>query len=212
MGGVETRYRYDYHASSLHLDPPCRGNNPSEHAGTPEVSEADHLCKLVIIGDRGTGKTCIASRIRGGKFSASYLYTIAVEFSTHHLCLNDDLIKVQIWDMAGDSQTWPASERTCFQYAHGVAIVYDVTDKKTFKNVPKWVKKYRNTASAEAKLMLIGNKCDRSEEKEVEYSTGRMFADEIGVPFMEVSAEDGSNVDLAFASLLADIMSTLQDS
>ncbi len=209
MGGVKSRH-YGPSFGFGSRDSLTEGEvRRTTTVGTDDRNSCDRLYKVVVIGDKRTGKTCLSSRFKGGAFCTSYLYTIAVEFSIHYVCLNDDWIKVQIWDMSGDSQHWPVSERTCFQSAHGVIIAYDVTDERTFENVDNWVKKtekHRNSSSALLKVFLLGNKCDRTEEKEVEYSTARKYADAIGAPFMEVSAKDSSNVELAFVTLLAEIM------
>ena len=174
-----------------------------------ESREIDYLCKILIIGDKKTGKTCLSSRFTEDTFSRiSYNCTFAAAFSSRIICLDNQWIKTQIWDLTGDSQ-YRLSARTGYKSAHGVVIVYDSTDNRTFENVPNWLKeveKYRVFASPELKLFLMGNKCDLSQEKEVEYSVARMYADKISLPFMEVSAKDGSNVELAFVTLLAEII------
>ena len=89
----------------------------------------------------------------------------------------------------------------------GVLIVYDATKKETFDNISFWIEQVEQCASPGTKVLLVGNKCDCTEQKEVDYITARDFANERQIPFFEVSAKDGTNVELAFTTLVAQIES-----
>ena len=83
--------------------------------------------------------------------------------------------------------------------------MYDATKEKTFDNVPCWLEEVEKYESPEATVMLVGSKCDLTEEKVVDYRTVKDFADERGIMLMEVSAKEGTNVELAFLTLVARI-------
>ncbi|KAK8946117.1 GTP-binding protein YPTM2 [Platanthera guangdongensis] len=85
------------------------------------------------------------------------------------------------------------------------AVVYDVTDQESFNNVKQWLNEIDRYASDNVNKLLVGNKNDLTASKVVSYETGKAFADEIGIPFMETSAKDAINVEHAFMAMAADI-------
>ncbi|KAF9597167.1 hypothetical protein IFM89_016155 [Coptis chinensis] len=87
----------------------------------------------------------------------------------------------------------------CFQ------VVYDVTDQESFNNVKQWLNEIDRYASENVNKLLVGNKCDLTNKKVVSYETGKAFADEIGIPFMETSAKSSTNVEQAFMAMAAEI-------
>lgn len=89
-----------------------------------------------------------------------------------------------------------------YHSAHGVMIVYDITDSRSFDNVRNyWMTEIRSHAPQNAVLMLVGNKCDMGAQRAVEFSTAEKFASELGISLFEVSAKTGINVDDAFLEL-----------
>ncbi|VDH96777.1 Hypothetical predicted protein, partial [Mytilus galloprovincialis] len=92
-----------------------------------------------------------------------------------------------------------------YRGANGVVIIYDITIQKSFDNVPKWVKEVESYANPNSKTILIGNKGDLESERIVDYSTGKKFADSVGLSFAETSAKISKNVEQAFLTLVSDI-------
>ncbi|KAI9072624.1 hypothetical protein K1719_045420 [Acacia pycnantha] len=84
-----------------------------------------------------------------------------------------------------------------YRGAHGIIIVYDVTDQESFNNVKQWLSEIDRYASDNVNKLLVGNKCDLKENRVVSYNTAKAFADEIGIPFLETSAKDATNVEQA---------------
>ncbi|MQL97849.1 hypothetical protein Taro_030550 [Colocasia esculenta] len=84
-------------------------------------------------------------------------------------------------------------------------IVYDVTDQESFNNVKQWLNEIDRYASDNVNKLLVGNKCDLTSNKVVSYETAKAFADEIGIPFMETSAKNATNVEQAFMAMAAAI-------
>ncbi|RZR84024.1 hypothetical protein BHM03_00010762, partial [Ensete ventricosum] len=84
-------------------------------------------------------------------------------------------------------------------------VVYDVTDEESFNNVKQWLNEIDRYASDSVNKLLVGNKCDLSANKVVSYETAKAFADEIGIPFMETSAKNATNVEQAFMAMTAAI-------
>ncbi|GFS35581.1 similar to RAS 5 [Actinidia rufa] len=84
-------------------------------------------------------------------------------------------------------------------------VVYDVTDQESFNNVKQWLNEIDRYASDNVNKLLVGNKCDLTANKVVSYETAKAFADEMGIPFMETSAKDATNVEQAFMAMAAPI-------
>ncbi len=109
-----------------------------------------------------------------------------------------------MWDTSG------LERFSCIRTPHyhgkqGVIVLYDTTNMETFENIQYWMSEIKRYGHPEAVVMLVGNKCDRTEKKNVDYSTARNFADEHNLTFFEVSAKDGTNTELALMSLVAQI-------
>ncbi|XP_010267054.1 PREDICTED: ras-related protein RIC1-like isoform X2 [Nelumbo nucifera] len=151
-------------------------------------SEYDYLFKLLLIGDSGVGKSCLLLRF-------AKIRTVEQDGKT---------IKLQIWDTAGQER-FRTITSSYYRGAHGIIIVYDVTDQESFKNVKQWLSEIDRYASENVNKLLIGNKCDLTTNKVVSYETAKAFADEIGIPFLEASAKNATNVEQAFMTMTAEI-------
>ncbi|KAJ6414941.1 hypothetical protein OIU84_003863 [Salix udensis] len=113
-------------------------------------------------------------------------------------------IKLQIWDTAGQER-FRTITSSYYRGAHGIIIVYDVTDQESFDNVKQWLNEIDRYASENVNKVLVGNKSDLTANKVVSYETAKAFADEIGIPFMETSAKNAFNVEQAFMAMASDI-------
>ncbi|KAI1791560.1 GTP-binding protein ypt1 [Ganoderma leucocontextum] len=157
----------------------------------------DYLFKLLLIGDSGVGKSCLLLRFAEDSFTDSYLSTIGVDFKIRTIQLEGKTVKLQIWDTAGQER-FRTIAAAYYRGAHGIIMVYDVTDGETFSNVKGWLQEIERYASEDVKKLIIGNKSDLVEKKVVEYSVAKEFADNLSIPFIETSARDATNVEEAF--------------
>ena len=170
-----------------------------------------YLYKLILVGDSATGKTSLVTGVARGEFSTDYIPTdsiankwfFGVHFTSRIIVIDGTRIKLQLWDITGNPRF--RATHTYIRGAHGIIVVYDATKEKTFDNVPCWLEEVKKYESPEATVMLVGSKCDLTEEKVVDYRTAKDFADERGIMLMEVSAKEGTNVELAFLTLVARI-------
>ena len=94
----------------------------------------------------------------------------------------------------------------------GILLVYDVTDENSFNNIRNWVRNIEQHASESVNRILVGNKCDLTDKKIIDFEAGRALAEEYGIKFLECSAKSNINVDEAFISLAKDIKARLNDS
>ena len=119
----------------------------------------DILYKIVIIGDSGVGKSNILSRYVRDEFSIDTKATVGVEFGSKILTLNNQQIKIQIWDTAGQEK-YKSVSSIYYKGAKGALLVYDISRKETFNNLNRWVNEIKNNSDENINILLIGNKCD----------------------------------------------------
>ncbi|KAJ6826031.1 ras-related protein RABD1 [Iris pallida] len=167
-------------------------------------NEYDYLFKLLLIGDSSVGKSCLLMRFADDSYAESYISTIGVDFKIRTVELDGKTIKLQIWDTAGQER-FRTITSSYYRGAHGIIIVYDVTDMDSFNNVKQWLSEIDRYANDSVCKLLVGNKCDLVESKVVDTDKGKAFADEIGIPFLETSAKDSINVEQAFLTMSAEI-------
>jgi Ras-related protein Rab-1A len=165
--------------------------------------EYDYLFKLLLIGDSGVGKSCLLLRFADDSYLESYISTIGVDFKIRTVELDGKTIKLQIWDTAGQER-FRTITSSYYRGAHGIIVVYDVTDQESFNNVKQWLNEIDRYANENVNKLLVGNKSDLTAKK-VDTKTAKAFADEIGIPFLETSAKNATNVEQAFMTMAAEI-------
>ncbi|KAM8817665.1 ras-related protein Rab-25 isoform 1-T1 [Rhynchonycteris naso] len=167
--------------------------------GTEE--DYNFVFKVVLIGESGVGKTNLLSRFTRNEFSHDSRTTIGVEFSTRTVMLGTAAVKAQIWDTAG-LERYRAITSAYYRGAVGALLVFDLTKHQTYAVVERWLKELYDHAEATIVVMLVGNKSDLSQAREVPSDEARMFAETNGLLFLETSALDSTNVELAFETVL----------
>ncbi|KAF2204978.1 NCA2-domain-containing protein [Delitschia confertaspora ATCC 74209] len=153
----------------------------------------------------------VVDRISEDSFTPSFITTIGIDFKIRTIELDGKRVKLQIWDTAGQER-FRTITTAYYRGAMGILLVYDVTDERSFNNIRTWFSNVEQHATEGVNKILIGNKCDWEEKRAVSTERGQALADELGIPFLEVSAKSNINVDKAFYSLAADIKKRLIDS
>ncbi|XP_010682035.2 ras-related protein RABD1 [Beta vulgaris subsp. vulgaris] len=167
-------------------------------------NEYDYLFKLLLIGDSSVGKSCLLLRFADDSYVDSYISTIGVDFKIRTVELDSKTVKLQIWDTAGQER-FRTITSSYYRGAHGIIIVYDVTEMESFNNVKQWLNEIDRYANESVCKLLVGNKCDLVENKVVDTQMGQALADELGIPFLETSAKDAINVEQAFLTMAGEI-------
>ncbi|KAH8145770.1 uncharacterized protein LAJ45_10247 [Morchella importuna] len=166
--------------------------------------EYDFLFKVVLIGDSGVGKSNLLSRFTRNEFNLDSKSTIGVEFATRSIQVDSKTIKAQIWDTAGQER-YRAITSAYYRGAVGALLVYDISKHTTYENVTRWLKELRDHADSNIVIMLVGNKSDLRHLRAVPTDDAKNFAAENHLSFIETSALDASNVELAFQNILTEI-------
>eukprot|EP01103_Thecamoeba_quadrilineata_P016504 TRINITY_DN5539_c0_g1_i1.p1 TRINITY_DN5539_c0_g1~~TRINITY_DN5539_c0_g1_i1.p1 ORF type:complete len:226 (+),score=40.36 TRINITY_DN5539_c0_g1_i1:47-679(+) len=173
-------------------------------------SPYDYLIKMLVIGDSGVGKTCLLLRFCSNTFENSFITTIGVDFKIRTVRLEGKNIKLQIWDTAGQER-FRTITPSCYRGTMGIALIYDLTDQKSFDNIAGWLRDIDHHAPESVNRILIGNKVDMEDERVVQTEKGKEIAEKHNIPFFEVSAKTNINVEEAFISLAKDIKKRLID-
>eukprot|EP00019_Armaparvus_languidus_P003195 CAMPEP_0168593548 /NCGR_PEP_ID=MMETSP0420-20121227/8377_1 /TAXON_ID=498008 /ORGANISM="Pessonella sp." /LENGTH=207 /DNA_ID=CAMNT_0008629715 /DNA_START=110 /DNA_END=731 /DNA_ORIENTATION=- len=170
----------------------------------------EFIFKYVIIGDMGVGKSCLLHQFTESKFISDSPHTIGVEFGTRIVDVQSKKIKLQIWDTAGQER-FRAVTRSYYRGAAGALLVYDTTRRATFNHVTSWLTDARNLTNPNTVIVLIGNKIDMEEHRDVSYEEAAAFAKENDLIFIETSAKSGQNVEEAFLKTANLIFQNVQD-
>ena len=171
---------------------------------TKKNDDYDYLFKLIIIGDSYVGKTNIMSQYIKKEFNENSKSTIGVEFGNKIIKIDDKIIKAQIWDTAGQER-YKSITSAYYKGAKGAFIVYDITSKTTFNSVDKWIQDLNLYGDKNLALLLIGNKSDLEEKRQIKKEDGEEKAKSFGLGFIETSACTGENIDKAFDILLKEV-------
>jgi len=166
--------------------------------------EYDYLFKVVLIGDSGVGKSNLLSRFTRNEFNLESKSTIGVEFATRSIQCDGKTIKAQIWDTAGQER-YRAITSAYYRGAVGALLVYDIAKGVTYENVERWLNELRDHADSNIVIMLVGNKSDLRHLRAVPTEQAASFSEKYGLSFIETSALDSTNVELAFQRILTEI-------
>uniref|UniRef100_A0A3B4GMB3 small monomeric GTPase n=1 Tax=Pundamilia nyererei TaxID=303518 RepID=A0A3B4GMB3_9CICH len=159
---------------------------------------------MVLIGDSGVGKSNLLSRFTRNEFNLESKSTIGVEFATRSIQVEGKTVKAQIWDTAGQER-YRAITSAYYRGAVGALLVYDIAKHLTYENAERWLKELQDHADSNIVIMLVGNKSDLRHLRAVPTDEAKAFAEKHGLSFLETSALDSSNVELAFQTILTAI-------
>jgi len=160
-------------------------------------NQYQYLFKFIIIGDEAVGKTCLLLQFTDKRYRTTHQVTVGVEFGSRTVDIAGTHIKLQCWDTAGQDR-FRSIIRSYYRGAAGALLVYDITRRDSFEHVLQWLQEARANADPDLIITLVGNKCDKVQERQVSYEEGHAFAHRYGLYFLETSAVSGHMVDEAF--------------
>lgn len=167
-----------------------------------KLQEYDYLIKVVLIGDAAVGKSSLLLKYVDDTFQDSYVCTIGVDFKIKSLVYDNKRIKLQVWDTAGQERFKPIT-KCYFRGSHGCVVLFDVTNRSSYENVKLWISDYRenNTVDSSENIVIIGNKCDKDEDRSVTIEEGNALAESLNAKYLECSAKTGQGVAVAFDTI-----------
>jgi Ras-related protein Rab-2A len=153
-----------------------------------------YIFKYIVIGDSGVGKTSIIRQFKNSKFDYCREITIGVSFDTYTHTINNDTIKVHIWDTAGQ-ESFRSITRQYYRNSTCAFVVFDITNANSFKNVKMWVESVQQLSiNPTIRIILIGNKDDISEYRTVSKEEAIKFAKDNNIDYFEISAKSHEKV------------------
>ena len=173
------------------------------------LNQYDLLFKVLLIGNSGVGKSSLFLRFVDDIWEDSFVPTIGVDFKVKTLSIEDKKIKLQIWDTAGQER-FRTIISSYYKGAHGILLIFDLTDIETFKSLNNWLIEIERNANKNVIKILIGNKCDLNERK-VTMKQASEFAEENGMKYIETSAKNNINVVDAFRTLGMELIISSKD-
>ena len=169
-----------------------------------------YLFKYIIIGDSAVGKSNLLLQYAHNKFNDDYQATIGVEFGAKNITVNNKIYRIQIWDTAGQ-ENFRSITRAYYKNSVCAMVVYDITNKDTFNNVQTWIEDCKNQSPKTIFMVLVGNKNDLEDKRQVKYEDGMELANKNGMMFYETSAKSGFNVEEIFNSSAKAIAQKIDD-
>ena len=172
----------------------------STHGETP-----DCVFKVILAGNPGVGKTSIFRRYTTGTFFKDTVSTVGADYSEYTEVCGKRRAKLALWDTAGQEK-FRCIVQTYYRASQAMIVVYDVTDRKSFKDVPYWLNTMVEQANGGVVACLVGNKIDLKEDRKVSREEALECAKSNNLLFMETSALEGINVNDLFKSLAVELV------
>ena len=161
---------------------------------------ADYVFKIIIVGEPGVGKSCLLRRFADQSFTENYINTIGVDFKVRTLEIGGKIVKLNIWDSAGQER-FRTIVNTYYRGAHGICVVYDITDTDSFEKLGSWLRDVTDLAEPLAQKLIVGTKVDLNQKRKVPLDMVQSYSDLKNIPFVETSSKTGHNVEAAFTEL-----------
>ncbi|KAI8576331.1 hypothetical protein K450DRAFT_257249 [Umbelopsis ramanniana AG] len=156
--------------------------------------------KLVFLGEQSVGKTSLITRFMYDTFDNTYQATIGIDFLSKTMYMEDRTVRLQLWDTAGQER-FRSLIPSYIRDSSVAVVVYDITNRNSFLNTAKWIDDVRVERGNDVIIVLVGNKTDLNEKREVSVDDGEKKAKEYGVMFIETSAKAGHNVKTLFRKI-----------
>lgn len=158
--------------------------------------------KVVFLGKQSVGKTSLITRFMYDSFDNTYQATIGIDFLSKTMYLEDRTVRLQLWDTAGQER-FRSLIPSYIRDSTVAVVVYDVTNVNSFQQTSKWIDDVRSERGNDVIIMLVGNKTDLSDKRQVSIDEGERKASELNVMFIETSAKTGYNVKQLFRRVAA---------
>ena len=171
-----------------------------------EESKNEETIKIIILGDSKVGKTSFIIRFTKNKFDETYLATIGVDYKDRIINIENKLYKLLFYDTAGEEK-YKSIPKNYIKNMQGIILMYDITDKLSFESIINWISDVKEIKGDNFPMILVGNKIDLNESREVTEEMGYELAEKIQIEFFETSNKDGTNIQEAGLEIVYKILS-----
>ncbi|XP_062043168.1 LOW QUALITY PROTEIN: ras-related protein Rab-44 [Lepus europaeus] len=164
-----------------------------DHRPGEPLACPDYVFHVIFLGDSGVGKTSFLHLLHHNSFASGPTATVGVDFRVKTLLVDNKWFALQLWDTAGQER-YHSLTRQLLRKADGVVLMYDLTSQSSFARVRYWLHCLQDAGADGVAVLLLGNKTDCEEVRQVPTEAGRHLAQELGVSFGECSAALGHNI------------------
>lgn len=162
------------------------------------------ILKYIFIGDSNVGKSSIIGRFLDDKFYNFHDATICLDFGIYNYKIDNDDIRIQIWDTAGQ-ENFKSIIRAYYRNSDCCFLVFDITNRKSFENIKEWKNEVTKNINQEPEFILVGNKSDLSNERKITISEILEFAENNNMKYYETSAKNNINIKNVFIDTIKKI-------
>ena len=163
--------------------------------------------KILLLGDMTVGKTTLLLKYIDNYTPDLYISTLGIDYKTKNITYNDAQICLKIWDTAGQER-YQVITKSFVKGTDGIIYMYDITNKQSFTNIKQWLEDTQEYSFG-AKKIIVGNKIDMEEKREVSEEMKERLCKEMDVDLVEVSAKKGTDVNEAFDKLIKSILGNM---
>jgi len=156
--------------------------------------------KIVLLGDQSVGKTSLITRFMYDTFDNTYQATIGIDFLSKTMYLEDRTVRLQLWDTAGQER-FRSLIPSYIRDSSVAIVVFDITNRQSFMSTTKWIDDVRSERGNDVIIVLVGNKADLSDKRQVTLEEATAKAVQLDIMFMETSAKAGHNVKSLFKKI-----------
>lgn len=190
-----------------------KNNDSFENSSIKSNESYNYIFKVIVVGDPSIGKTSMINRYVTKTFSDKYILTIGVDFMMKTINYEDKTIKLQIWDTAG-MERYRQITTSYYRGAQAALVVFDLTNKNSFTNVSRWINEFYQHCNPiyQKKVILIGNKSDLKEERQVTQEDINEFLKINNFPYFECSAKMGDNIENIFNEIAINLYKSYKNS
>ncbi|KAK8884209.1 hypothetical protein M9Y10_043315 [Tritrichomonas musculus] len=159
--------------------------------------DPDYKFKICVIGSAGCGKTAMVDQLINGSFSEQTKTTVGVDYRPYQFTIKDYIVQLELWDTAGQ-ETYKSVAKTYFRNACGCVLVFDTTEQASFNELTFWLQQFRQLADPNALILLVGNKVDLENKRQIQPDVAEQFAKDNMLSYLETSALTGQNIRETF--------------
>ena len=167
----------------------------------------DEKIQLIMIGESNVGKTSLIRRYTKNLFNLNHLDTAGIEFNSREEKINNKIVKVKIWDTAGQ-EIFHSLTKNFYRKADGIIIVFDITNKESFDKIHDWIKSVHDNIETyrEIQIIIVGNKIDLEEKRQVTKEEGVKLSEYFEIPYFEASAKNSIGVRTFMIKIIGDVV------
>ena len=172
---------------------------------SPESSQDEIPIKIMILGNTSVGKTSFIIKYTENTFQEVYLSTIGIDYKIKKLTYNEQKYNLYIYDTTGEER-FRSLSFNLIKFTEGVILMYDITNKSSFKSIPEWIESARENKGENYPIIIIGNKIDLEEKRKITTEEGENLAKKYGLDFFEISNKEDINIKEAIFTLFKKVL------